>query len=103
MKTGGHQVLDRPRRWRVRAGLRRGRMAADSVIAAVVDLPASTVAARRCPTLGLPALMIFVMRAVGTVTSYPDASTKLRRRPRPAPMCWGHERLVGCPALEPCH
>jgi hypothetical protein len=64
---------------------------------------ATMVAARRCPVLSPPALMIFVMRVVGTVTSYPDASVKLRRRPRPVPVRWGHERLVGCRALEPCH
>jgi hypothetical protein len=28
---------------------------------------------------------------------------KLQRRPRALVVGWGHERLVGCRALEPCH
>jgi hypothetical protein len=46
----------------------------DSAVATGVDFATRMVAARRCPTLGLLALMIFVMRAAGTVTSHPDAS-----------------------------
>ena len=28
---------------------------------------------------------------------------ELRDRPRAVSVRWGHERLVGCRALEPCH
>ena len=37
------------------------------------------------------------------ITSDQQGSLELHRRPRALAVRWGHERLVGCRALEPCH
>jgi len=50
---------------------------------------------RNMPLLSLLILMVFGLPVEGAV--------ELRDRPRAVSVSWGHERLVGCRALEPCH
>jgi hypothetical protein len=49
-------------------------------------------------------LMLVVVRAAGTGHLLTvEGAVELYDRPRAVSVRWGHERLVGCRALEPCH
>jgi len=49
-------------------------------------------------------LMLVVVRAAGTGHFLTvEGAVELHDRPRAVAVRWGHERLVGCRALEPCH
>ena len=49
-------------------------------------------------------LMLLVVRAAGTGHLLTvEGAIELHDRPRAVSVRWGHERLVGCRALEPCH
>jgi len=48
--------------------------------------------------------MLVLVRAAGTGHLLTVAgAVEFYDRPRAVSVCWGHERLVGCRALEPCH
>ena len=49
-------------------------------------------------------LMLVVVRAAGTGHLFiVEGAIELHDRPRAVSVRWGHERLVGCRAFEPCH
>ena len=57
---------------------------------------------RRRP--GRQLLMLVVVRAAGTGHLLTvEGAIELHDRPRAVSVRWGHEQLVGCRALEPCH
>ena len=64
--------------------------------------PAET--ACRCASSMTPLLSMAWFEPLAGITSDGQrGAVELRIRPRALAVRWGHERLVGCRAFEPCH
>jgi hypothetical protein len=47
--------------------------------------------------------MSWWFKPAAQITSQQDASTRALGKTEGCAVGWGHERLVGCRAFEPCH